>query len=70
MIVIPGLINRLYDCWNAGIRAARACRAFLTGIHGTDPVGGGNIVVFILYREHGSRAVIMTDEVVVIIDGP
>ena len=40
------------------------------GIHGTDPVGGGNIVVFIISREQCSRAVIMTDEVVIIIDGP
>ena len=40
------------------------------GMHGTDPVGGGNIVVFILYRERCSRVVIVTDKVMVIIDGP
>ena len=40
------------------------------GMHGTDPAGGGNILVFITLRHHRSRVVIMTDEVVVIIDGP
>ena len=40
------------------------------GMHGTDPAGGGNIVVFIMCREHRFRAVIMTDEVMIIIDGP
>ena len=54
----------------AGIRAARACRARPSGMHGTDPVGGGNIVVFIFAREHRSRVLIVTDKVTVIIDGP
>ena len=55
----------------AGNRAARACRVISPfGIHGTDPVGGGKIVFFFLMREHGFRVMIMTDEVVVIIDGP
>ena len=40
------------------------------GIHGTDPVGGGNILVFILSRERCSCVVITTDKVVIIIDGP
>ena len=64
------LINGSDNRENAGIRAARACRAYPLGIHGTDPVGGGNIVVFIAYREHRSRVMIMTDQVVVIIDVP
>ena len=41
-----------------------------TGAHGTDPAGGGNIIVFVLVREHGFRAMIVTDTVVIIIDDP
>ena len=40
------------------------------GMYGTDPVGGGNIDVFIERRSFGFRLTIMTDEVVIVIDVP
>ena len=46
------------------------CDELTLGTHGTDPVGGGNIVVFIISRERCFRAMIVADEVMIIIDGP
>ena len=40
------------------------------GMHGTYPAGGEDIDVFIELRDLGFRLMIMTDEVVVIIDIP
>ncbi len=55
---------------NAGIRAVRACRTPFSGMHGTYPAGGEDIDVFIELRDLGFRLMIMTDEVVVVIDIP
>ena len=41
-----------------------------TGARGTDPARGGNIDVYIVFRERCSRVMIITGEVVIIIDGP
>ena len=41
-----------------------------TGARRTDPAGGGNIDVYIVFRERCSRVMIMTGEIVIIIDGP
>ena len=49
---------------------ARTCRACPLGIHGTDPVGGGNIDVFIERQIFGFRLTIATDDVVIMIDIP
>ena len=45
-------------------------QSYNLGMHGTDPAGGENIVVFIMSRKHSSRIVIMTEEVVIIVDIP
>ena len=55
---------------NAGIRAVRACRMPSSGMHGTYPAGGEDIDVFIELRVLGIRLMIMTDEVVIVIDIP
>ncbi len=65
------LLNLCQDkTHNAGIRAVRACRTPSSGMHGTYPAGGEDIDVFIELRDLGFRLMIMTDEVVVIIDIP
>ena len=41
-----------------------------SGMHGTDPVGGGNMEIFIDFQGRCSRVVIVTEKVMVIIDDP
>ena len=39
-----------------------------TGMYGTDPAGGENIIVFIKRRDFGFRLTIAADEAVIVID--
>ena len=52
------------------VKGSSCMQSSTLGMHGTYPAGGENIIVFFSIREHGFRAMIMTDKVVIIIDIP